>query len=242
QITSRVVEMVELPIGQTMSYGQMSEIFFMLLMPLMFRRLGVKWMLAIGMLAWVGRYALFALGAPDQVASMILIGVVIHGICYDFFFVTGQIYTDDVAPKHLRGQAQGLLVLFTLGLGMLIGAQLAGYVEGQHTTAESKAFAAEFAANGEKIKELTVSIDDGTAVDVAAVEAEIAALEEVQPGLRRQELEAIEWKPLWGKPAIFAALVMVVFLVLFRDSRKPDEESGGNGDAVAPNRPPSPNQ
>ena len=80
----------------------------MLLMPLMFRRLGVKWMLAIGMLAWVARYALFALGAPDQVASMILIGVVIHGICYDFFFVTGQIYTDDVAPKHLRGQAQGL--------------------------------------------------------------------------------------------------------------------------------------
>jgi hypothetical protein len=76
QITSRVVEMTSLPIGQTMSYGQMSEIFFMLVMPFFFVRLGVKWMLAVGMLAWVARYALFAAGAPDEVRWMIIAGIV----------------------------------------------------------------------------------------------------------------------------------------------------------------------
>ena len=136
QITSRVVEMTELPIGQTMSYGQMSEIFFMLVMPFFFARLGVKWMLAVGMLAWVGRYLLFALGAPDQVVWMIVAGVVLHGICYDFFFVTGQIYTDKKAPAGIRAQAQGLLVLFTLGIGMLIGAQVAGKVEAANSPAD----------------------------------------------------------------------------------------------------------
>jgi nucleoside transporter len=118
-----------------MTFGQMSEIFFMLVMPLFFARLGVKWMLFVGMLAWVVRYALFALGAPQGVQWMILTGIILHGICYDFFFVTGQIYTDKVAPSAIRSQAQGLLVLFTLGLGMLIGAQIAGRIEVMYTTA-----------------------------------------------------------------------------------------------------------
>src|SRR5262249_9666745 len=73
----------------TMSSGQMSEIVFMLLMPLFFARLGVKWMLAAGMLAWVARYGLFAAAANDRVASLTVLGVLLHGICYDFFFVTG---------------------------------------------------------------------------------------------------------------------------------------------------------
>ena len=124
-----------------MTFGQMSEIFFMIVMPFFFRRLGVKWMLAVGMAAWVVRYALFHLGMPDGVVWMLLGGVVLHGICYDFFFVTGQIYTDRVAPRELRGQAQGMLVLFTLGLGMLIGAQVAGAVETAYTDAAAVAAA-----------------------------------------------------------------------------------------------------
>lgn len=111
-----------------MSLGQMSEVAFMLLMPLCFVRLGVKWMLAIGMLAWVLRYALFAMGAPEAVFWMIAGGILLHGICYDFFFVTGQIYVDKKSTPAIRGQAQGFLVLVTYGVGMFIGAQIAGFV------------------------------------------------------------------------------------------------------------------
>jgi hypothetical protein len=99
----------------------------MVLMPLFFLRLGVKWMLAAGMFAWVIRYALFAMGAPDQVTWMILTGIALHGICYDFFFVTGQIYIDKKANALIRGQAQGLIVFVTYGVGMLVGAQTAGF-------------------------------------------------------------------------------------------------------------------
>jgi nucleoside transporter len=108
----------------TMSFGQMSEIFFMVAMPLFFVRLGVKNMLAIGMLAWVVRYGLFAAAAEDKVFWMILLGVLLHGICYDFFFVTGMIYADKKATKDIRSQAQGFLVLVTQGLGLGIGAKL----------------------------------------------------------------------------------------------------------------------
>jgi len=109
-----------------MSLGQMSEAAFMLLMPLMFARFGVKWMLAIGMGAWILRYLLFALGAPDAVFWTVAVGILLHGICYDFFFVTGQIYVDKKSTPTVRGQAQGFLVLVTYGLGMFIGAQVAG--------------------------------------------------------------------------------------------------------------------
>ncbi|MCB9840761.1 MAG: MFS transporter [Phycisphaeraceae bacterium] len=112
----------------TMSFGQMSEILFMLVMPLCFRRLGVKWMLAIGMLAWVVRYGLFAGAWDDRITWMVIGGVLLHGICYDFFFVTGMIYVDKAANPTIRGQAQGFLVLITQGLGMLIGAQAFGWL------------------------------------------------------------------------------------------------------------------
>ncbi len=111
-----------------MSFGQMSEVLFMVLMPFFFRRLGVKWMLVVGMGAWVLRYALFALAAPAGTVWMIMFGIILHGICYDFFFVTGQIYVDKKSTADIRGQAQGLLVLITLGLGMLIGAQVSGWL------------------------------------------------------------------------------------------------------------------
>lgn len=115
-------------IAAVQTIGQMSEVGFMLLMPFFFARLGVKWMLIVGMGAWAVRYALFALGAPEQVQWMVVLGIALHGICYDFFFVTGQIYVDKKSSPAVRGQAQGMLVLVTYGVGMLIGAQIAGKV------------------------------------------------------------------------------------------------------------------
>lgn len=229
QITSRIVEMSNLPIGQTMSYGQMSEIFFMLVMPFFFIRLGVKWMLAVGMLAWVTRYALFALGAPTGVRWMIILGIVLHGICYDFFFVTGQIYTDRIAPEGIRAQAQGLLVLFTLGLGMAIGAKVAGQIEAQHTPAASRALAERVVTRTAEIEQLRAKLTEAT--DRGTAESRIAQLEEERNSLRRDELKAIEWRPLWGKPAAFAGIILVLFLLLFTD--KTDQKRAVRKDAAA---------
>lgn len=125
----------------TMSFGQMSEIFFMLVMPIFFARLGVKKMLLVGMLAWTVRYGLFAGAWGGQVHWMVIAGILLHGVCYDFFFVTGQIYVDKRAPHNIRGQAQGFLVLVTQGLGMFIGAQAMGMIEASQTDPASKAIA-----------------------------------------------------------------------------------------------------
>ena len=217
QIAARVVEHVDLPIGTTMSYGQISEIFFMIVMPFFFARLGVKWMLAIGMLAWVTRYGLFAIGAPDELRWMIIIGIVLHGVCYDFFFVTGQIYTDQKAAKPIRAQAQGLLVMLTLGLGMMIGAQAAGKIEGQHTPQEAKDLNAKVVAKTSEIKKLSDGIEGEPSEEV---KGQLATLNEEKGKLRQDELAALEWKALWSKPAIFAAVVMVIFVFLFSDKRK----------------------
>jgi nucleoside transporter len=217
QITSRIVEMGGLPIGQTMSYGQMSEIFFMLVMPFFFARLGVKWMLAVGMLAWVTRYGLFALGASDEIAWMITTGILLHGICYDFFFVTGQIYTDQAAPKEIRAQAQGMLVLFTLGLGMFVGAQVAGKIEAQHTTAASKAQAAIVTAKAAEAAKLSEALAKADAAGKPALEAQLKQVNEEKAAARKAELKAIEWKQLWGKPALFAGVILLIFLALFRN-------------------------
>jgi nucleoside transporter len=115
-------------IAATQTLGQFSETIFMLLMPMLFLRLGVKKMLIMGMGAWVLRYALFAIAAPSAVFWLIALGILLHGPCYDFFFVTGQIYVDTKSTPAIRGQAQGFLVLVTYGIGMLIGAQIAGRV------------------------------------------------------------------------------------------------------------------
>ena len=115
-----------------MSFGQISEIFFMLLIPLLFHRLGVKWMLFLGMLAWLARFTLFASASLTGSFWIIMLGIAIHGICYDFFFVTGQIYIDKETSPEIRGQVQGLLVLLTQGVGFLIGTQLSGAFFNQH--------------------------------------------------------------------------------------------------------------
>ncbi|MGO1068841.1 nucleoside permease [Lysobacter sp. CA199] len=111
-----------------MTFGQMSEIAFMLAMPLFFRRLGIKAMLLIGMAAWAARYLLFAAGDAGAGMWMLYLGIIVHGVCYDFFFVSGQIYVDRQAPAHLRASAQGFLTLVTWGVGMLIGSWLSGRV------------------------------------------------------------------------------------------------------------------
>jgi nucleoside transporter len=110
------------------SMGQASEVLFMLLMPFLFIRLGVKKMLAIGMFAWALRYVFFAYGNADAGYWMLIGGIVLHGICYDFFFVTGQIYTDNLAGEKFKSAAQGLITLATYGVGMLIGSLISGRI------------------------------------------------------------------------------------------------------------------
>jgi nucleoside transporter len=119
------------------SLGQVSEVLFMLLMPVIFVRWGVKKMLLVGMGAWILRYILFAYGDNDSGYWMLLLGILLHGICYDFFFVTGQIYTDKFAGEKYKSAAQGLITLATYGIGMLIGYSISGVVADMYKTGEN---------------------------------------------------------------------------------------------------------
>lgn len=150
------------------SMGQMSEFLFMLVMPLFFARLGVKKMLALGMLAWVVRYALFAYGNVDTNYWMLIAGIILHGICYDFFFVTGQIYTDRVAGEEFKSSAQGFVTLATYGVGMLIGFLISGPIVAAYKTSETMH----------------------------------------------------DWHAIWLIPAGIAAVVLVLFMLFFRDSKQ----------------------
>jgi nucleoside transporter len=116
------------------SMGQMSEVLFMVLMPLFFARLGVKKMLLVGMLAWVVRYAFFANGNMGGMAWMLYAGILLHGICYDFFFVTGQIYVDRKASSDIRASAQGFIALITYGVGIGLGSWLSGQIVEAYST------------------------------------------------------------------------------------------------------------
>ncbi|MBM3413819.1 MAG: MFS transporter [Bacteroidetes bacterium] len=118
-----------------MTMGQMSETLFLFLMPLFFSRLGVKKMLLIGMAAWVIRYLCFGFGDAGAGVGLLYAGIILHGICYDFFFVTGQVYTDQRAGEKIRSSAQGMITLATYGAGMLAGFWLAGLIADQYKTA-----------------------------------------------------------------------------------------------------------
>jgi nucleoside transporter len=109
-----------------MSLGQASEVIMMLLMPIIYRRFSIKAILAAGLLAWAIRYSLFAFGNPGAGVWMLYAGILLHGICFDFFTMTGQMYTDQEAPAHLRSTAQGFLTFLTYGVGMFMGSLLSG--------------------------------------------------------------------------------------------------------------------
>ena len=131
--------------------GQMSEVLFMLLLPWFLLRAGMKVTLLVGMLAWALRYFLFAHGNPQSLAWMLLVGIALHGVCYDFFFVSGQIYTDARAGERCKSAAQGMITLATYGVGMLAGFWIAGQIanryvsQGGHDWASIWLFPASFA-------------------------------------------------------------------------------------------------
>lgn len=120
-----------------MTIGQMSEVLFMLLLPVFFKKFGFKKTILVGMLAWVVRYLLFAYGDAGELSFMLIMGIALHGICYDFFFVSGQIYTDSKAGDEYKSAAQGLITLATYGLGMLIGFWIAGQITDSFKVADA---------------------------------------------------------------------------------------------------------
>jgi len=120
-------------VTSSMTLGQFSEALFILLIPFFFRRLGVKWMIAIGMIAWAVRFLLFGYGDAAENLWMLFAGIILHGVCSDFFFVTGQIYTDSKADIKIQSSAQGLITMATYGVGMWIGTLLSGYVKDYYT-------------------------------------------------------------------------------------------------------------
>jgi len=149
-----------------MTIGQMSEVLFLLIMPVLLSRFGIKLTLLIGMLAWALRYVLFAYGNADSGMAMLILGIALHGICYDFFFVTGQIYTDAKAGDKNKSAAQGMITLATYGVGMLIGFWVAGKITDAYTI------------NG-----------------------------------------VADWNGIWLFPAGFALVVMVIFLLMFKNEK-----------------------
>ena len=149
-----------------MTLGQISEALFILLLPLFLNKYGIKKTLIVGMLAWSLRYVLFAFGDTGSNLWMLIFGIVLHGICYDFFFVSGQIYTDFKAGEKYKSSAQGLIALATYGVGMLIGFKMAGIITDK--------YALEIGHN---------------------------------------------WKEIWTYPAIFAAVVLVIFILTFKNEK-----------------------
>ena len=123
------------PTGK-MTIGQISEVLFLLLLPLFFKKYGFKKTILVGMLAWAIRYMLFAFGNAGELSFMLITGIALHGVCYDFFFVSGYIYTNSKAGEKYKSAAQGLITLATYGVGMLIGFEIAGMITDAYKVSE----------------------------------------------------------------------------------------------------------
>jgi MFS family permease len=234
-----------------LTMGQMSEIFFMLVMPWFFVRLGVKYMLFAGMFCWAARYGLFLLGYNSELVWPLYLGIILHGICYDFFFVTAYIYVDKKAPETIRGKAQGFIAFVTLGAGMFVGANLSGLVVQQYSfpKVEPVKFQqvqnpANWSAgnNGAPAfgKILTI-IADGTAVSnvlekvVGTKEQPAASVEVFQKadGLFKPSGKVVGvplasmskplslWNRIWLIPAIGALIILGLFALLFKYKEEP---------------------
>lgn len=126
---------VDNPTGK-MTIGQVSEVLFLLFLPIFFKKFGFKRTILIGMLAWAVRYAFFAYGNAGELSFLLILGIALHGICYDFFFVSGQIYTNSKAGEKFKSSAQGLITLATYGVGMLIGFEVAGLISDSYKGAD----------------------------------------------------------------------------------------------------------
>jgi nucleoside transporter len=215
--------------ASTMAIGQISEIFFMLLIPFFFRKLGVKKMIMIGMLAWVLRYTLFSLGAAEQVQWMIFLGIAMHGICYDFFFVTGFMYTDKEAPETVRSQAQSMLVFFTQGLGMYVGY---GICFGIFYQVPSTLFGItfDFTTWGEGVTEFGKLDQSLAALRSDEIYSFLSQLGQmfsssipVGTQLALMETTMSQWKEYWMLPAAMSAGIAVVFFFCFWDKSKVED-------------------
>lgn len=211
----------------TMTIGQMSEIFFMLLIPFFFRRLGLKMMILVGMGCWVVRYALFAFGAPDQVTWMLLLAIALHGICYDFFFVTGFMYTDQKAPEAIRGQAQGLLVFLTQGIGMFFGYRI--MAAGQFLGIPLNWTIGEYGAQVTNTEAYMSALQaaQGEAASVGFFETFTKMFSRSLPASLDPQLLADtmqQWKNFWLFPSIMAGVVLVLFAVAFWDKARTEGE------------------
>jgi nucleoside transporter len=201
--------------ASSMSIGQMSEIIFMLLIPFFFRKLGVKRMILLGMAAWVLRYALFAFGAPDQVVWMLFLAIALHGICYDFFFVTGFIYADKAAPVTVRSQVQSMLVFFTQGVGMFIGYWIAGATMQASVGGHAQLATAITAAGSGGAIKLTFAQQLGQMFSVGLPQVDATLLGTVSG----------QWQTFWLLPAGMAAGIAVLFFLAFGDK----SADGGEG-------------
>jgi nucleoside transporter len=235
-------------ITAAMTLGQMSEIFFMLVMPFFFARLGVKWMLIAGMGCWAARYLLFIQGYTAGTIWPLYLGLILHGICYDFFFVTAYIYVDKKAPETIRAKAQGFIAFVTLGAGMFVGASLSGkvvehysfpkmeptrYAQVQDVSGLAEGNIVRWEADGKsafgKVKTISAS-DSSASIEVyqkreAGYEASGETVTQPVKGLGKP---LPLWEKIWLMPALGAVAILALFAVMFRFKDAPGTKTAAH--------------